>query len=49
MCRYRVTPRHNAYVFRRALLREALRELKRDSAFAALPGRWHTEACPRDR
>ena len=34
--RYRVTPRHNAYAFRRALVREAMRELKRDSAFASL-------------
>ena len=40
--RYRVTPRHNAFAFRRALLREALRELKRDAAFAALPGRRHS-------
>lgn len=40
--RYRVTPRHNAYAFRRALLREALRELKRDPAFATLPARRHT-------
>lgn len=34
--RYRVTPRHNAYAFRRTLLREAMRELKNDSAFASL-------------
>ena len=34
---YRVTPRHNAYAFRRALLREAMRELKRDAAFTTLP------------
>lgn len=39
--RYRVTPRHNAYAFRRALLREAMRELKRDPAFATLPARRH--------
>lgn len=40
--RYRVTPRHNPYAFRRALLREAMCELKRDSAFAILPARRHT-------
>ena len=40
--RYRVTPRHNACAFRRALLREAMRELKRDPAFATLPARRHT-------
>lgn len=34
--RYRVTPRHNACAFRRALLREAMRELKNDPAFASL-------------
>ena len=34
--RYRVTPRHNAYAFRRALVRAAMRELKRDAAFASL-------------
>ncbi len=34
--RYRVTPRHNAYAFRRALVRAAMRELKRDVAFASL-------------
>ena len=34
--RYRVTPRHNAYAFRRALVRDAMRELKRDAAFASL-------------
>jgi hypothetical protein len=37
--RYRVTPRHNAYAFRRALAREAMRELKHDPAFAMLPAR----------
>jgi hypothetical protein len=36
--RYRVTPRHNAYAFRRALVRTAMRELKRDPAFASLTG-----------
>ncbi|MBP9902028.1 MAG: hypothetical protein V9H26_02085 [Verrucomicrobiota bacterium] len=40
--RYRVTPRHNAYAFRRAMLHEAMRELKRDSAFATLPARRHS-------
>ncbi len=40
--RYRVTPRHNACAFRRALLREAMHELKRDSAFATLPERRQT-------
>lgn len=34
--RYRVTPRHNPHAFRRALLREAMRELKRDAMFASL-------------
>ena len=34
--RYRVTPRHNPYAFRRALVREAMHELKRDAAFASL-------------
>jgi len=42
--RYRVTPRQNAHAFRRALLRDALRELKQDPAFDASPGRWHTRA-----
>jgi hypothetical protein len=32
--RYQVTPRHNACAFRRALLRKAMGELKRDPAFA---------------
>jgi hypothetical protein len=39
---YRVTPRRNASAFRRALLRAALLELKRDPAFATLPARRHT-------
>jgi hypothetical protein len=34
--RYRVAPRHKACALRRALLREALCELKRDAAFASL-------------
>ena len=34
--RYRVTPRHNAFAFRRALVRDAMCELKRDAAFASL-------------
>ncbi|MBI3852495.1 MAG: hypothetical protein HY298_19735 [Verrucomicrobia bacterium] len=40
--RYRITPRRNAYAFRRALVREAMRELKRDAAFATLPARRHS-------
>lgn len=40
--RYRVTPRHNAYAFRRALLRETMRGLKCDPAFATLPARRHS-------
>lgn len=40
--RHHVTPRHNEHAFRRALLREALSELKRDSAFAAPPTRRHS-------
>lgn len=40
--RYRVTPRHNPYAFRRALVREAMRELKRDSAFAPAPAQRHS-------
>ena len=34
--RYRVTPRQNAFAFRRALVREAMCELKRDAAFATM-------------
>jgi hypothetical protein len=34
--RYHVTPRYNPHTLRRALLREAMRELKRDPAFASL-------------
>ena len=34
--RYQVTPRQNPYAFRRALVREAMRELKSDAAFASL-------------
>jgi hypothetical protein len=40
--RYLVTPHHNPSAFRRVLLREALLELKRDTAFAAPPARRHT-------
>ncbi len=40
--RYRVTPRHNAYAFRRALLRAAMRELKSDSEFVTCPARRHS-------
>jgi hypothetical protein len=47
--RYRVTPRQNAHAFRRALLRDALRELKQDPAFDPSPGRWHTRANHHDR
>ena len=47
--RYRVTQRHNAYAFRRALLCEVMREVKRDSAFATLPLRRHPRATLRDR
>jgi hypothetical protein len=47
--RYRVTPRQNAQAFRRALLRDALRELKQDPAFDASPRRWHTRANLHDR
>jgi hypothetical protein len=42
--RYQVTPRQNAYAFRRALLRDALRELKQDPVFDASPTWWHTRA-----
>ena len=35
--RYRVTPRHNPHAFRRALLRAAMLELKRDPTFAPPP------------
>jgi hypothetical protein len=40
--RYRVIQRHNAHAFRRALLREVMREVKRDSAFATPRLRRHT-------
>lgn len=47
--RYRVTPRQNAHALRRALLRDALRELKQDPAFDASP-RWrHLRANLHDR
>ena len=47
--RYRVTPRQNAHAFRRALLRDALRELKQDPAFDPPLRRWHTRANLHDR
>lgn len=40
--RYPVTSRLNQHAFRRELLRETMRELKRDPAFATLPERPHT-------
>ena len=47
--RYRVTPRQNAHAFRRALLLDALRELKQDPAFDPPLRRWHTRANLHDR
>jgi hypothetical protein len=41
---YRVTPRQNAHAFRRALLRDAMRELKQDPGFDASTRRWHNRA-----
>ena len=47
--RFRVTPRHNACAFRRALLREAMRELKCDPLFITLPAQRRTKTPRRDR